>query len=152
MDLETVLIRGATYSGSWFHSILNYALIAVTMLPYHSAGRSRRPLGLTWLWPLLVATVLQVAFWFTLGVEGVSIVWCTMAGFTGSVLVTGGQALSPAVRSAALLSLVSGGAAVAFYSVTTPIITTVAHVAALVLGIVVWAVARLAFGRTPSST
>lgn len=154
MNFNEVIIRGATYSGSWFHTAINYALIAVVVLPYLFPNQLNSGVRRTWVYPLVISIILQVAFWFTLGVQGVSIVWCVMTGFTAAVLFAQRRSERSAnvrrnVRRTMIFSLAAAFAGTVFYAVSFPPITTIAHVSAVILGITLFAALRIVKSAAP---
>ena len=132
MDL---IITALGYDGSVLDTALN-AVVLIAVLTALSAQR-RSP----WWIVLIVMAVLQVALWLAAGAVGFSVVW---AGLAGAVVVELGvrSGSRPRQHSMLVIALVVVLAAIIYYAVTLPLITTIAHLLALVLGVGIQMLAR----------
>ena len=132
MDL---IITALGYDGSVLDTVLN-AVVLIAVLTALSAQR-RSP----WWIVLIVMAVLQVALWLAAGAVGFSVVW---AGLAGAVVVELGvrSGSRPRQHSMLVIALVVVLAAIIYYAVTLPLITTIAHLLALVLGVGIQMLAR----------
>jgi len=130
-----LIITALGYDGSVLDTVLN-AVVLIAVLTALSAQR-RSP---SWI-VLIVMAVLQVALWLAAGAVGFSVVW---AGLAGAVVVeldvrSGSR---PRQLSMLVIALVVVLAAIIYYAVTLPLITTIAHLLALVLGVGIQMLAR----------
>ena len=141
-----VIADGLTYGGNLPHSLTNYGLIAVTTAPFlvpeGRAAAPQGPIARRWAGCLLIAFAVQVALWFGAGAVGVSVVWCAMAGYGLIALTSAPEASGPARRALLKVGLGAALVGVLYYAVTFPVITTVAHGAALVMGLGIGALFR----------
>jgi hypothetical protein len=118
-----------TYGGSLYHSIINYALVVLSIGPaiYYPTTRRRPAIA-----ALLFTSTFQISLClFVVDCAGVSIIWCATCGW----LYTGHhryhhRPMPLAVR--ATLWLGAGG--ILYYMATLPPITTVAHFCAVGMG------------------
>ena len=134
-----VLRRGMTYDGRIAHVLINYALIILVLLPNVFIGqRMEGSPDWTWMTCLGIALLVQVLLWFIAQASGVSIVWSALAGYTLIAYGTRGTGSAEQNGFLALLALSSAGCAIVYYAVTYPLITTIAHICAVLLGIGVW--------------
>ena len=132
-----VIRRGVTYDGQVRDVAISYALIAIALLPYVFAGQ--RPAGSTdWSWAacLGIALVVQVLLWFAVRATGVSIIWSALAGYTLVELWSGGTGIANGFL--ALVAVGGAGAGIVYYGLIYPLITTIAHLCAVVLGVGIW--------------
>lgn len=135
-NLLSVFIDGLTYAGNLQHSLINYGLIALTLLPFFAPDKGQSsPVARRWLSCLLVAVVVQALLWFLADAVGVSIIWCMMAGYTLLVYLTAGSSVDPRQHRLLVVALISALLGIAYYAWTFPLITTVAHGMAVALGI-----------------
>lgn len=139
-SVARVIADGLTYGGNLSHTLVNYGLIAVTTAPFllledRAVAVPQGPLARRWAECLLIALAVQVALWFGADAVGVSVVWCAMAGYGLLALTSASEAFGPARRT--LLKIGFGGALVGvlYYGAAFPVITTVAHGAALAMGL-----------------
>jgi len=130
-----LIITALGYDGSVLDTVLN-AVVLIAVLTALSAQR-RSP----WWIVLIVMAVLQVALWLAAGAVGFSVVW---AGLAGAVVVELGvrSGSRPRQLSMLVIALVVVLAAIIYYAVTLPLITTIAHLLALVLGVGIQMLAR----------
>jgi hypothetical protein len=170
-----MILDALTYNGSVFDTILNAVVLVV--LSVAVAVQARRP----WLITLVALAIVQVALWFGLGATGISVVWSGLAGAALVDLVSrpsptprpslaearetpnhqisdretpdGGtpDRETPDPRWMLRAALVVAFAAIAYYAVALPLISTVAHLLALVVGAAVHLGARRLAGRTVTS-
>ncbi|MBX3014608.1 MAG: hypothetical protein KF832_24020 [Caldilineaceae bacterium] len=131
-DLWLTLMNSLTYEGHWLHAWLNAMLIVLTVLPFL---RAPRPPGWRphqgWKLCLGIITLLQVALWFLADAVGVSLIWCAMAGFLAGESWRGGFTQNRLAQAALLAAL----AAIVYYAIAFPLITTVAHLVAVLVGV-----------------
>ena len=132
MDL---IITALGYDGSVLDTVLN-AVVLIAVLTALSAQR-RSP----WWIVLIVMAVLQVALWLAAGAVGFSVVWAGLAGAVVVELVVRSGS-RPRQHSMLVIALVVVLAAIIYYAVTLPLITTIAHLLALVLGVGIQMLAR----------
>ena len=132
MDL---IITALGYDGSVLDMALN-AVVLIAVLTALSAQR-RSP----WWIVLIVMAVLQVALWLAAGAVGFSVVWAGLAGAVVVELVVRSGS-RPRQHSMLVIALVVVLAAIIYYAVTLPLITTIAHLLALVLGVGIHLLAR----------
>jgi hypothetical protein len=160
-----MILDALTYNGSVLDTILNAVVLVVLCLAV--AVQARRP----WLITLVTLAIVQVALWFGLGATGISVVW---SGLAGAALVDLVSRPSPTPRPSLAearetpnhqisdretpdrrwmlrAALVVALAAIAYYAVALPLISTVAHLLALVVGAAVHLGARRLVGRTVTS-
>jgi hypothetical protein len=170
-----MILDALTYNGSVLDTILNAVVLVVLCLAV--AVQARRP----WLITLVALAIVQVALWFGLGATGISVVWSGLAGAALVDLVsrpsptprpslaeareTPNHQISdretpdretpdretPDRRWMLRAALVVAFAAIAYYAVALPLISTVAHLLALVVGAAVHLGARRLVGRTVTS-
>ena len=137
-DLLTQTECILTYAGYWPDVCINYTLICVDVAfcAWWLSVSHQKTLG-----PLIsfiATTVYQLVLCLLLGCSGVSIIWCAVVGWyihksrcqAGSQ-VPQNQAM---IFKAEILLLLLNSATVLFYAITAPIITSVAHCLALLLG------------------
>jgi len=130
-----LIITALGYDGSVLDMALN-AVVLIAVLTALSAQR-RSP----WWIVLIVMAVLQVALWLAAGAVGFSVVWAGLAGAVVVELVVRSGS-RPRQHSMLVIALVVVLAAIIYYAVTLPLITTIAHLLALVLGVGIHLLAR----------
>jgi membrane associated rhomboid family serine protease len=137
-----IIIPALTYNGSVFDTALNAVVLVILITALAVQSRS------TWWITLVAMVVLQVVLWFALEASGISVVWSGLAGAAlvdlverrlssrrGSAPARLPHATDPEPRQWVLATAVGiAAAAMVFYAVALPPITTVAHVLALVVG------------------
>lgn len=129
-------IDGFTYNGSIKHSMINYVLILFTVLPHLPAVRSQiKGSRGRWIWTLMTTVFVQILLWFLLDVVGVSIIWCSMAGFNLLVLLKGETYNQHRKKMLIIVSLLLSSIGIVYYAVNLPPITTIAHIIAAVMGV-----------------
>ncbi len=131
--ITQTLIDGFTYNGSALHIIINYAVLFFSVLPHLTAAQ-KKGRRIFWL-VLLISLLVQVALWFIFKGAGISVIWCSLAGynlllFRRTKLKTGDRN-----KTLFLISLFTALAGIIYYAVTLPPITTIAHVVGLLMGI-----------------
>ncbi|MEI9810404.1 MAG: hypothetical protein WDO16_22405 [Bacteroidota bacterium] len=127
------LIDGFTYGGNVMHCIINYSLIVVTVLPHLLKSNPYIRNRNAWLSALILSLVVQVIIWFVFNDSGVSVIWSSMAGFNTMILLKRGPDRY-GKKLLLILSLVTALSAIIYYAVTLPLITTCAHVIAVLMG------------------
>lgn len=146
-----IFIPALTYNGSVLDTALNICVLAVVIAPF--VGQSR---SLWWI-TLLVMVELQVALWLALNATGISVVWAGLAGavIVDRVAARRGTGQPVAASGSSRLSSVTIGvaiAAIAYYAVTLPPISTVAHLLAVGVGAAVHALVRTVERRESAPT
>ena len=139
MNIAKTLTEGATYAGHPFHIILNYTLLLLVLIPnLFGMGNNTR----AWLTLFISFTIIQISFWFAMGAVGISLIWCVLAGY--NLLIFFLLRKEGAVTAVLLLlSPLAALSAIIFYAIYFPLLTTVAHSIAFVLGIVLgWRLRR----------
>jgi hypothetical protein len=132
-ELVPTLLKGLTYDGDNVAMIINYGLIVLLMLPFILGTVVKRQ---AWILCVILMALIQVLLWFFADAIGVSLIWSGLAGFLGLTYYN-----KMADQSALNIGvLVIAVAAIIFYAVTYPILTTVAHVLAVILGAIIFAV------------
>ncbi len=130
-----ILIDGLTYNDSVKESSINYTLILLTLIP-HLVRPENKVRGNTdyWYWALITSVLVQILLWFSLDVVGVSIIWCSMAGFNLLILL---KEFYNRSRNKILLivSVLAGLVGIIYYAVIFSAITTVAHIIGGLMGI-----------------
>src|SRR5919205_1687403 len=135
-DLLRIVVNGLTYAGNLLHSLINYSLIAMTIVPFLMPTAQSRALATrTWIGCLLIALAVQVILWFGLGAVGVSVIWSTMAGYSLAERASHSTQRDPTRRQLLTVALVSATFGILYYAVTLPLITTLAHGMAVMMGI-----------------
>jgi hypothetical protein len=145
-----IIIPALTYNGSVFDTALNAVVLVILITALTVQSRS------PWWITLVAMMTLQLVLWFALEASGISVVWSGLAGAALVDLV--GRRLSsrrtpaparlsratdPESRQWVLATAVGiAAAAMVFYAVALPPITTVAHVLALVVGAGIHALTR----------
>ena|SRR5688500_8083243 len=131
--------NGLSYGGQLLHIFINYALILLTVAPFLLNGHrlaSSKQQG--WIVNLVVITCLQVVVWFLAGGVGVSLIWCAMACFLALHYWRGGFAEAEKRKRLTQVALIAALAAIVYYAVAFPVITTVAHLIALLVGMILF--------------
>jgi len=144
-EFRHVIRRGLTYEGDGRRRdvVINYTLIILVLLPYVFTQQYLEGSGdSAWAACLAIALVVQVLLWFVVGATGVSIIWSALAGFILMDLWRMGIGAAQPNTFLALLALGGAGAGIVYYAFTFPPITTIGHVCAVTLGVVVWFVLR----------
>lgn len=132
MDILQTLAEGATYANHPFHYVLNYSVLLVMLVPnLFGFGNNTK----AWLVLFILFTILQISLWFLTGAVGISLIWCALAGYNLLVFFTY-RKQEHATALLLLLSPLVALAAIVFYAIYFPPLTTIAHGIALVLGIV----------------
>ena len=129
------LVKGFTYSGEFLHIFINYSLIILTIsslviIRKIDVSHSIKP----WFKAFFISFSLQIFLWFFPGAEGVSVVWCTMTGF-GLIHLLQNKLESNNAKYILLgISLIPSLFVNIYYFLTFPPITTVAHLLAILMG------------------
>lgn len=124
--------NGLSYNGSALHMLINYFLIGISVLPY-CIGTVRRQSSGAWVLALLIVSLVQVLLWFLLGVVGVSVIWCAMTGYL--LVDFKRRGLKLAWKNGLMLfSILMGVGGIFYYFISFPMLSTVAHVVALLIG------------------
>ena len=131
-EIFQTLCNKSTYEGSVMHSILNYALIILTLLPHTTVNKTKNK---SWLWAFLISVFVQVLLWYLAGAVGVSVIWSSMAGFNLLFFRTFKLYISGKRKLLFIISITAALAAIIFYGILFPFITTTAHITAVLMGI-----------------
>ncbi|PXY01453.1 hypothetical protein DF185_08180 [Marinifilum breve] len=147
-DIITTLFSGLTYGGDVKISVINYALLAVAIMPFFLPNM--RTIAKGWTIVLAIAFVIQSLFWFVLGAQGISIVWNVLAGML--VLVAFRHRLSLLMKTKWMIvaSITAVMLADVYFGLIFPLITTIAHLAAFLLGITLYLLAGFRKDRSAS--
>lgn len=127
-QLFQTLINGAAYAGSLQHSIINYALLFIAVLP-HLIGRTQtaQKNGSDWLWTLLSSILVQISVWFLVDAVGISLIRGALAGFNLLFFTKNNSSLAYSKRLLFLSGFAIISFATGYYLIIFPVITTVAH-------------------------
>ena len=125
-----------TYGGSISDICINYTLLVldITFCAWWLTMRHqnvRKPLT-----SLIIVAIYQVLLCFFLGCSGVSIVWCAVIGWYihKSRCVVGQRNSEQYHIWYELLLLLPNASALLYYAITSEVITSIAHICALLLG------------------
>jgi hypothetical protein len=125
------IVSGLTYDVDILAMIINYGMIAATLASFLLDAVAKRS---KWIICLVVSLIIQMLLWFVADAIGVSIVWCTMGGFLALTYWNKGSERHPFVIGVLLTTV----AVIVYYAITYPIITTIAHVLAIIVGILIY--------------
>lgn len=126
------------YNGSIYHSTINYSLFSLSLIAaarHPTIPRVRAVIAFTGI------TAFQIGLCLLVDCSGISIIWCSMAGW----LWAGHNCRRPPVP--VKIALFADGMGILYYAVAFPMITTVAHVCALGMGFAL----HLCLATPPSS-
>ncbi len=126
------LLNALSYQGDVLLSVINYSLLMVAILPF--VVTSLRTKVSFWWIVLLSSFLLQAVLWFALYVQGISIIWNALFGFLMIVFFRQKTGLSNKHKILiyfAMGMLVLGNV---YFGFRFPPITTIAHVSAIVFG------------------
>lgn len=152
-EVLRTIVNGLTYEGQVFHILINYTLIILTVLPF-----LRNPDSSTswerhgWKICLGIITLLQIVVWFIADAVGVSLIWSAMAGFLAFAYWRGGFEQAQNKKRLVQIALTATFAAIVFYAVAFPVITTIAHVVALFVGLSVFLIGAGLFAQRERRT
>ncbi|RKD96845.1 hypothetical protein [Marinifilum flexuosum] len=135
-DIITTLFNGLTYGGDLKLSVLNYALLVIAMLPFLLPAV--KSIAKRWGIVFIIAVLVQSTFWFVLGVQGISIIWNALAGMLMLVVVRHGTSLLKNAKWFVLASIAIVILGDVYFGLIFPLITTIAHVAAFLLGVILY--------------
>lgn len=145
--------NGLSYGGQLLHILINYTLILLTVAPFLLNGD--RPAKLKqqgWIVNLVVITFLQIVVWFVPGGVGVSLIWCAMAGYLALHYWRAGFEDAEKRKRLAQIALIAALATIVYYAVAFPVITTVAHLIALLVGMILCLIVGYRGSRLTSSS
>jgi len=132
-NIFTILYRALTYGENWWFTVLNYVVLLVVLIPFWTTK-----LKITvkkWWVVLLVSFVIQAVFWFVLRVQGISIIWNAMLGlllfYIFRFRLKRNKTDYPIVFTICIAL-----AADVYFAFIAPLITTIAHISAILLVIV----------------
>ncbi len=128
------LIDGFSYDGNLKHSVINYLLIAFSLLPYLVKANAAKASSNVWLSVFIISLVIQIINWFVFDVSGVSVIWCCMAGYNFMYILKSGDSMYTDNKILFIVNLLTAIAGIVFYAITLPIITTWAHIIAVLAG------------------
>jgi hypothetical protein len=131
-----------TYNGSTLDIALNYSVFLINVI-YCTASLENRKVIASGVFLGVVA--FQWILCLILGCSGISIIWCAMCGWSMNqrrclassrdvVPDTRFQSATETIRRMYPFVMLLDGAVIVYYSVVTEVITTVAHICALILG------------------
>jgi hypothetical protein len=127
-----IIIPALTYDGSVFDTALNAVVLVILITALVLQSRS------PWWITFVTMAVLQVVLWFALEATGISVVWSGLAGAALVDLVVGRLpdrgASAPSRRWMLATAVTVSIAAITFYVVALPPLSTVAHLLALMVG------------------
>lgn len=129
------LIDGFTYAGEVKHIIVNYLMLLITILPIVMYGSSGPKIKRAAFGVLLVMAAFQVFLWFAVAAVGISVTWCALGGINFVTALKYKEYRKPLYY----LSIVSAVIAITYYAFTLQKEVTFAHIAAVVLGAVPFA-------------
>ena len=138
-----VIVNGLTYEGNILHSLINYSLIVIMVVPFLVS--SMPPPGVRiprWIICLLIALAAQIILWFVADAVGVSVIWCTMAGYSLMERIDFGRTPELFHYHLFTTGLICALGAILYYALTFPMITTLAHGIAVLMGIGIWYLLR----------
>ena len=137
-----VLVDGFTYRGQVLHIGINYLLIFICLFPYWMAkGKEKTILGRYWIGVLCIMLVLQIWVWFAENAAGVSLIWSALAGLNILLLVKirlYPDEINALIRQLLWFSLLAVLVADIYYWFIYPPITTIAHLAGIFVGMVIY--------------
>ena len=134
-NIVQTVIDALTYKESIEPCIINYALIGVAVLPYLVSPIQSKENRLSWLWALITSVFVQVLIWFAFNAIGVSVIWCAVIGFNVIYFRITASRLTSVTRVLFLIGYVLALIGGLYYFVMLPLITTIAHALAFLMGI-----------------
>ncbi|WP_321309281.1 hypothetical protein [Marinifilum fragile] len=135
-DIITTLFNGLTYGGDVKLSVLNYFLLAVVIMPFFLSAMKSISKG--WAIVFTIAFLIQSLFWFVLKAQGISIVWNALAGVLVLVLFRHRLSMLMKTKWMILASITVVMLADVYFGLMFPPITSIAHVAAFLLGVILY--------------
>jgi hypothetical protein len=130
------IVNGLTYEGNVMHSRINYSLIVITVMPFPVSSRHLPKVRVRrWIICLLIALAAQIILWFVADAIGVSVIWCTMAGYLLMERIHLSRTLELFRHHLFTTALICALGAILYYALTFPMITTLAHGIAVLMGI-----------------
>lgn len=130
-----ILINGLFYGGDLSLSVVNYFLVLITLIPFLLTKLKKIN---RWKIILVVSALVQATFWFVLYAQGVSIIWnCMLGVFLGAYFQNKSGFINREkylIYSSILLAVFGD----IYYGIIFPMITTIAHLSALVMGLVLY--------------
>lgn len=148
-----VLVDGFSYRGDLLDIAINYVVLALCLSPHLLAkGKDKAILSNFWLWVLIIETALQIWIWFVMNETGISLIWSALAGLNILILVKlycSPEGESPLIKQLLWASLIAVIVANVYYVITLPLITLMAHLVAMIMGMAIYGVVLLVRkGRT----
>jgi len=144
MDLHAKI----TYSGNVVDIVLNWTLLCIIFLcdiiiivfksETKVVGINR--LHIRPCFALFLGILLQVLFWISMDVDGISIIWCVSLGsylFSSQIawiIQKQQNKLCTWITFMNIGVLTFSGCSISYYATTLPIITTIAHFCGVILG------------------
>jgi len=130
------LLNGATYGGSFQHSIINYTALMVAILPqFIGISEIESKIKNGWIWTFFSAAFIQIVLWFLANAMGISLIWSILTGFNFILFIKKKSLLGSLNKIVYSINFVLVFFATAYYFVAFPLITTIAHLVAFALGI-----------------
>ncbi len=133
-EFTNTLYNALFYLGDWLFVRINYFLLLTALSVYLFFGIKR--VNRWWWISTLIATFLQILLWFMLNAQGISIIWNAISGMLLLDFLRNRKELSIKEKTAILFvfTLILSGNI--YFSFITPLITTIAHISALFLGMI----------------
>ncbi|WP_321515510.1 hypothetical protein [Marinifilum fragile] len=135
-DIITTLFNGLTYGGDVKLSVTNYALLAVAMMPFFLPAM--KSISKRWAMVFTIAFLIQSLFWFIINAQGISIVWNALAGMLVLVVIRHRLSMLMKTKWMILASITVVMLADVYFGLIFPLITSIAHVAAFLLGMILY--------------
>ena len=134
-QIVQTFVDGITYSGSLKHTLINHALLLIAILP-HLVGRTQMMMknNSNWIYALFSGTVVQILIWFSLNVVGISLIWSALTGFNLIFFYVNNNSPLSLKKAIFVSSFAIVFIAIIYYFIISPIITTVAHFLAILMG------------------
>uniref|UniRef100_UPI00321681E2 hypothetical protein n=1 Tax=uncultured Draconibacterium sp. TaxID=1573823 RepID=UPI00321681E2 len=132
-DIFSILYNALTYNGDFILSLINYLVLCILILPF-VLTELKLKVRLWWT-VLLFSFLLQASFWFILHVQGISIIWNALLGFLLLLLIRLKKQLSVKTQNWIYFSIAVAVLANLYFGRHFPPITSIAHAAAIVLGL-----------------
>ena len=160
-DSSTTTSCAGDISVDWFNSLLNYILIVInvactqkTFVALSTPGQRNAAIPTKFSTRVFIAFVIAFQLSLCLFITdcvGVSIVWCSTLGWLLMCMQTRIQSVATiaaptqsTLRTVAFLDC----AAIVFYAVVSDAISTIAHLLAVVMGVVLWKLAAWSTNTT----
>lgn len=97
-----------------------------------------RSIAKRWIIVFVIAFLIQSLFWFVLGAQGISIIWNALAGMLVLMVFRHRLSLLMKTKWMIVASIAVVILADVYFGLIFPLITTIAHVAAFLLGVILY--------------